>query len=214
MPRRKRIWYPGAIYHVLSRGNRRAPIFMDERDYRQFLRYLQKAQAEMHFEIHTLCLMTNHFHMLVRTGDVDLSDIMQFVLYKYARYFNRRHGYTGHLFERRFTSFNIEDDLYYREVSRYIHLNPVKAGIVDDPIDYAYSSYWMFVDDNRNSGDAEKAGGNKIDKMIEKLVDPRMVLQQFNNNKNRYKGFVQSRISHKDHEIKIQKDINEDAIEN
>lgn len=207
MPRKKRNLYPGGIYHVMSRGNRRLPIFKDERDYRQFLRCLQRAQEEMDFEVHSLCLMTNHFHMLIKTGEVELSWIMQYLLLKYARYFNRRHGYTGHLFENRFTSCNVEDDPYYLEVSRYIHLNPVRAGIVDNPIDYAYSSYWMFVDVDSS------AYTNVTNQMVAKVVNSQTVLGQFNNNKKRYRNFVESRISHKDQESMIQKDIREDVME-
>ena len=141
MPRKNRIWYPGAIYHVMSRGNRRSEIFLKDNDYELFLMYLKMIRDKLGFKIHSICLMTNHFHILIETETVELSKIMQKLLSMYAEEFNYIHGFTGHLFEGRYTAKLIEDERYFLEVSRYIHLNPVKANMVREPLDYDYSRY-------------------------------------------------------------------------
>ena len=162
MARKRRVWYPGAIYHVMSRGNRKKNIFEDVEDYVRFLDIVQDAQEMYGFTVHAICLMTNHFHIEIETSEVALSRIMQRIKSLYAEDFNYRHHYSGHLFEGRYNACLILNDRYFLEVSRYIHLNPVKAGMVREPAAYEYSSYGAYApcDEDRPFG---KAG-----KMIEK----------------------------------------------
>lgn len=145
MARKNRIWYPGAIYHVMSRGNRRTILYRDSSDYIQFLDYIYETKKKYDFKIHSLCLMTNHFHMLIETIDVEPGKIMHSILHPYSMYYNLKYAFSGHLFEKRYTSCIVENEKYFLEVSRYIHLNPVKAAIVNHPLEYMYSSYCFFV---------------------------------------------------------------------
>ncbi len=206
MPRKRRIWYPGATYHVMSRGNRRNALFKDRADYIQFLEYISLIKEKFPFKIHSICLMTNHFHILLETQEIELSKIMQKILHLYASQFNNKYGFTGHLFEGRFTSCLIEDDIYFIEVSRYIHLNPVKAQMVREPLGYEYSSYGSFVGDK----DIKR---KRIAKYIEDLVDTSRVLSAFRNNgSEQYRMFVEGKISHAEQEMLIQKDMKEDDM--
>ena len=163
MSRKKRIWHPGAVYHVMSRGNRRTILYKDSADYLRFLDCILNAMKLYNFKIYSICLMTNHFHMIIKTQDVELWKIMQKILHPYSMDFNHRYNFTGHLFESRYVACIIEDDKYLLEVSRYIHLNPVKAQMVREPLVYKYSSYRLFV-----SEESEKTD-NKIEKTIAEL---------------------------------------------
>ncbi len=104
MSRKKRIWYPCATFHVMSRGNRRNKIFNDRSDYVEFLEYLSSVKAVFPFNIHSICLMTNHFHMAIETKSVELSKIMHKLLLSYAANYNIKYNLTGHLFENRYTA--------------------------------------------------------------------------------------------------------------
>ncbi|SHE66776.1 REP element-mobilizing transposase RayT [Desulforamulus putei DSM 12395] len=145
MPRKPRIWYPGAIYHVVCRGNRKSDIFRDREDYQVYLEILCKAKREYFFKLYTYCLMTNHVHLHIETGDVDISKIMKKINMLYAIYFNQKHDISGHLFQGRFNSQIIEKDGYNLEVNKYIHLNPVRANMVLNPADYHWSSYNIYL---------------------------------------------------------------------
>ena len=104
MARKKRIWYPGATYHVMSRGNRRTAIFKDVSDHLRFLECVQIIKEKHPFRIHSLCLMTNHFHIAVETQEIELWKIMQKILSIYAEEFNHKYNFTGHVFENRYTA--------------------------------------------------------------------------------------------------------------
>ena len=205
MSRPKREWYPGATYHVMSRGNRRTVLFKDASDYMKFLECIERARELYPFKLHSLCLMTNHFHMAIETQNIELWKIMQRILHPYSMDFNHKYNFTGHLFESRYTSCIVEDERYFLEVSRYIHLNPVKAQMVRDPLDYEYSSYGKFVSDR----EAKK----KSTKLIDDLVETDRVLGAFNNNSHeQYRMFVEGKISHAEQEMLIQKDMKEDDM--
>ncbi len=207
MSRKKRIWYPGATYHVMSRGNRRTVLFKDTSDYVRFLECIALSKERYGFKIHSLCLMTNHFHIAVETAQEELWKIMQKILHPYSMDFNHKYNFTGHLFESRYTACLIEDDRYFLEVSRYIHLNPVKAQMVREPLAYDYSSYGLFV----SPGENEKH--KKIEKLILELVDTSRVLACFRNNpKEQYRMFVEGKISHAEQELLIQKEMKEDDM--
>ncbi len=207
MSRKKRIWYPGATYHVMSRGNRRTALFKEQDDYLVFLTYLKRAQELYGFKIHSLCLMTNHFHLALETNDIQLSKIMQKILHPYSMEFNHKYNFTGHVFESRYTACLVENERYFLEVSRYIHLNPVKAHMVRNPIDYKYSSYDLFV------SELTQSKMDIVEKAFIDIIDTSRVLSAFrNNSKEEYRMFVEGKISHAEQEMLIQKDIKEDDM--
>lgn len=214
MPRKKRVWYPGATYHVMSRGNRRTAIFKDEADYLEFLEYLLMVRDSFGFIVHSLCLMTNHFHIALETKDKELWKIMHKLLLTYAANYNIKYKLTGHVFENRYTAQIIEDERYFLEVSRYIHLNPVKAQMVRSPLDYEYSSYGLFVAINEKHKDEYQIRvSTKLSEMIKELVETNRVLQCFRNNpREQYRMFVEGKISHTEQEMLIQKDMKEDDM--
>ncbi len=139
--RKQREWYPGATYHLMERGIRRMEIFKDEMDYESFLIILRRLTEKYAMTLHAYCLMTNHVHLLLESSDQEISGFMQRMAGDYARTYNRRHGYRGHLFENRYKGCLVRDDSYFLQTSRYIHLNPVKAGIVQHAEEYPWSSY-------------------------------------------------------------------------
>jgi putative transposase len=145
MARPLRVEYPGAYYHVINRGNNQENIFRNDRDKEKFLEYLQKANERFSIIIHTYCLMSNHFHLLVQTPQPNLSVTMQWINVSYATYFNRKRGRHGHLFQGRFKAILIDADEYLKHLSRYIHLNPVRAKMVRTPSKYLWSSYAAFI---------------------------------------------------------------------
>ncbi len=145
MARPLRVEYPGAFYHVINRGNNQEKIFKNDRDREKFLEYLEKANERFSIIIHTYCLMSNHFHLLVGTPDANLSQAMQWINVSYATYFNRKRGRAGHLFQGRFKAILIDADEYLKHLSRYIHLNPVRAKLVSGPSEYQWSSYSAFI---------------------------------------------------------------------
>ena len=104
MSRKNRVWYPGAIYHVMSRGNRKTVLYKDTSDYLRFLECIVMAKEQFGFKIHSICLMTNHFHMALETQDKELWKIMQKILHPYSMDFNHRYNFTGHLFESRYNA--------------------------------------------------------------------------------------------------------------
>lgn len=145
MTRPIRIQYPGAYYHVTSRGNERKEIFRGKGDREQFLAYLKSAYLRYGAAIHVFCLMGNHYHLLIETPKGNLSQIMLHINGAYTNYFNIKHKRRGHLFQGRYKSILVEADAYAGELSRYIHLNPVRAGLVDMPEKYLWSSYQYYI---------------------------------------------------------------------
>lgn len=145
MARPLRVEYPGAFYHVLNRGNSREQLFKNPSDFNKFLQYLEKAAERFALIIHTYCLMGNHYHLLVETPEPNLSMTMQWLNVSYATYFNRKQKRSGHLFQGRFKAILIDADTYLKHLSRYIHLNPVRAGLSNSPDQYHWSSYQAFI---------------------------------------------------------------------
>ena len=208
MARPRRIWYKGAVYHVMSRGNRRKLIFNNDSDYLRFLRCVKKIQSESGFKIHALCLMPNHFHMIIETGETSLSIIMQKILSIYVEGYNKKYSVTGHLFEGRYKAKLIEDVPYFLESSRYIHLNPVKANMVGSPEKFLYSSYCKYVNSYFPAiNNAQKL----IISSIWNLTETSRILGFFPKKPHeRYRRFVESRVSHREQEQLIQKEFCED----
>jgi putative transposase len=141
MTRPWRIEYEGAIYHVLSRGNERRDIFYDEQDRDIFLDLLGEIVRRFEIEIFAYVLMGNHYHFLLGIHQPNLSKAMQWLGVTYTRRFNLKHYRSGHLFQGRFKSMLIENDVYLMQLSCYIHRNPLRAGLVNRLADYSWSSY-------------------------------------------------------------------------
>lgn len=145
MGREPRSFLKGVIAHVTSRGNDGQDIFLDSVDRVMFLAILSDVCRKAGASVLTYCLMGNHFHLLIEVGDVTLSRIMQRLLTRYVRYFNRRHGRRGHLFEERFLSKVCTDQGYLATLLRYIHRNPVKDGFVSGPGDWPWSTHHQII---------------------------------------------------------------------
>jgi putative transposase len=141
MARPLRIEFPGAVYHVISRGNARQSIYRSDRDRYDFLDIFHRVVGRYHWLCHSYCLMGNHYHFLLETPEANLSRGMRQLNGVYTQSFNRRHGRAGHLFQGRYKAQLVERGGYLLELSRYIVLNPVRAKIVTSPADYQWSSY-------------------------------------------------------------------------
>jgi len=141
LARQLRIQYHGAFYHVFSRGNQKQPIFRSDDDMYFFLKCLREAHKKFGVIVHVYCLMPNHYHLILETPLGNLSNMMHFLNTTYTVYFNTKHKRCGHLFQGRYKSILIEAESYAQELSKYIHLNPVRSKIVDLPEKYPWSSY-------------------------------------------------------------------------
>ena len=140
MARQLRIEFPNAFYHVTSRGNERKAIFQGLHDREKFLSYLESATTRYGAVIHVYCLMDNHYHLFIETPAGNLSQIMQHINGAYTSYFNKKHERSGHLFQGRYKAILVEADEYAKELSRYIHLNPVRAAKAKTPEKFKWSS--------------------------------------------------------------------------
>jgi putative transposase len=136
-----RVEFSGGLYHVTARGNGRQPIFVEEPDHEAFLTALTSVVARYHVRCHAYCLMGNHYHLLLETPVANLSCAMRQLNGVYSQAFNHRHRRSGHVFEGRFQAQVVDKDAYLRAVCRYIVLNPVRAGLVAHPRQWAWSSY-------------------------------------------------------------------------
>ncbi len=145
MPRPLRLQVPGGIFHITLRGNNRRRIFDDATDHHRYLQERQQGFREHACSLLAYALMSNHVHLLLQDHQGTLSRLMQVLNARYTRYFNRRHQCIGHLYQGRFFSRLVDRDEYLLEVSRYVHLNPVRAGMVRRPEEYSWSSYRAYV---------------------------------------------------------------------
>jgi REP element-mobilizing transposase RayT len=146
MPRRARIEVAGATYHVTARGNDGMPIFRDENDRAHLLGLLAGTVRDRRWVCLAYCLMENHYHLVVRTPEPNLSSGMRFVQTRYAKRFNSRHGRRGHVFGDRFHDRRVDDEAHLLTAAAYVVLNPVRAGLVDRPGDWPWSSYGVTVE--------------------------------------------------------------------
>lgn len=180
----KRIWYPNTSYHITIRGNRRNDIFKDDEDFQVYLTIIEGAIEYFNnlYEIICYCLMDNHVHILLRTKERHMKDFMSRINSIYAKYFNDKYNYIGHLYQDRYFSELIESDAQMLETSRYIHLNPVRANMVKQPEEYKWSSHSMYIGEKQ-----------------EKLINSELVLSYFINENKRelYKIFVKQAIKEK-----------------
>jgi putative transposase len=203
MARKPRIHFPGAIYHVISRGNRRQDIFLSEGDLKTFLSYLSEYKTRYSFHLYAYAFMGNHIHLLLEVEEDSLSKIMQTLLFRYTRYFNRRYGKTGHLFEGRYRAILCDKDAYLLELVRYIHLNPVRAKVVKDPERYKWTSHQRY-----------------LGKGVEGLIEEEFLLKQFGKDKSiarrKYRKFVMEGLGwgheEKYYEVKDQRYLGEESF--
>ena len=178
MPRKKRIWYPGAIYHIINRGNRKSELFRDSADNKYFIELILEAKKKYQFKLLCYCLMVNHYHLEIKTGEIEIWKIMRQINLHYAKYFNHKYGLSGHLFQGRYGSNLIENNYKKLLVSRYIHLNPVRANLVSEAEKYRWSSY-----------------GDYLNKKESKIVETDILLSFFGeNSREKYKDYVESLI--------------------
>ena len=179
MARPLRIEYEGAVYHVTSRGNDKRKVFFSRKDYEKFKEYLGNAIEKFGFILHGYVLMTNHYHLIIETPERNLSKIMHFINSSFTTYTNIKRKRSGHLFQGRFKAIVVDKDSYLLELSRYLHLNPVRANMAEKPEDYPYSSYGSYTTDTSD-----------------KFVATRTVLEMISSNpdmaRGRYISFVES----------------------
>ena len=177
MARKARVHFPNALYHAIARGNQKQDIFLDERDYQTYLSYLSEYKVRFEFHLYAYALMRNHVHFLLEVEKVPLSRIMQVLQFRYTRYFNRRHGKVGHLFQGRYKAILRDKDPYLLELVRYIHLNPIRSRVVRNLEKYRWVGHLNYLG-RRKDG----------------LIDEEFVLSQFGKDKdsarNRYEGFI------------------------
>ncbi len=141
MARPLRLEFPGAIYHITSRGNARLPIFEDDQDRFHFLEVLKNSVERFNWLCHAYCLMENHYHLVVETPEGNLSQGMRHINGVYTQDYNRRHHRMGHIYQGRYKSIVVDRDSYLLELCRYVVLNPIRAGMVEEPGQYVWSSY-------------------------------------------------------------------------
>ncbi|MFG6119323.1 transposase [Thalassobacillus sp. B23F22_16] len=177
MSRKPRQWYPGARYHITARGNRGAAVFFNDDDYDMYLQLILRCQKEIPFTVHAFCLMTNHIHLLLEVYNHPPGEIMQFIQFRYAKYFNKQHKFNGHLFQGRYYSKLIETTSYFLAASKYIHLNPVNAGMVAVPEAYRWSSYPAYLGKEQHSFLTRKP-------LLDCFVDPKI---------QRYKNYIEEK---------------------
>jgi len=174
MARLPRINLAGGLFHVIQRGNNREPIFLSEEDYHAFLDRLARFLPQLGCRLHAYCLMGNHLHVLLETRHANLSRVGQRLFASYTLWFNRHHRRVGHVLQGRFKSFLVEQDAYLVQLSRYIHLNPVKARLVRKPEQYRWSSMRNYLPTGRH----------------DPWVHTATTLAYFHGNRQRYVAYV------------------------
>ena len=203
MARKPRVHFSEALYHVIVRGNQRQDIFLDEKDYQTYLSYLSECKARYRFRLYAYALMRNHVHLLLEVEATPLSKIMQGLQFRYTRYFNRRYGKVGHLFQGRYKAILCDKDPYLLGLVRYIHLNPIRSKVVKDLEKYRWISHLRYLG-KTNDG----------------LVDEEFVLSQFGKNKyvarRKYREFVLDGLDlghqRRYYEVKDQRFLGEDEF--
>jgi REP element-mobilizing transposase RayT len=140
-----RIEYEGAFYHITARGNERKRIFFEKADYDRFKEYLLEAQDKFGYRLHCYVLMGNHYHLVIETPLGNMNKVLHYVNGSYATYINKKRNRNGHLLQGRYKGILVERDAYLLELSRYLHLNPVRAKMVERPEDYRQSSYRNYL---------------------------------------------------------------------
>ncbi|MGH7888113.1 MAG: REP-associated tyrosine transposase, partial [Candidatus Binatia bacterium] len=172
MARRPRLFAPGLLYHVIVRGNQRRKTFLNDGDYQAYLERLGRYRRKYGHTVHAYCLMPNHVHLLIESAQQPLAKFMQGLQQSYSQYFNLRHHKTGHVFQGRYKAIVCQKDEYLLQLIRYIHLNPVRAGMVNEPEQFFYSGHRAYVE-----GEATE------------VIDPRKALGLMGG-RARYRAFI------------------------
>lgn len=167
MPRASRQKGVTKVYHVILRGNAKQDIFLDKQDFSKFLKEISKTKEKYQYELYTYCLMTNHVHLILYDKNDNLSKAFQSLTVSYSSYWNKKYERVGHLFQNRFLSKNVETVGYLKNLCRYIHQNPVKAGI-STMEKYQWSSYQEYINE-------------------EKIIDKSQILKLFQNDETEAK---------------------------
>ena len=155
MPRQKRKLGLSKIYHVIARGNERKEIFLDDEDKNKFIQIITNKKKKNEYTLYAYCLMNNHLHLLFKEEKDNISRAMRRINTAYAYYFNKKYNRVGHVFQNRFRSEPVENDLYLISLVRYIHNNPVKAKIKDQPHQYKWSSCSLYFKEQKSIIDKE-----------------------------------------------------------
>ena len=150
MARKPRIEFEGGFYHVITRGNQRQKVFLDEKDFLKYLEFLTDYKDRYGFWIYAYVLMSTHVHLLIETGQVPLSKILQGINQRFTMYFNWRYGTVGHLFQGRYKAILCDKDAYLFSLVKYLHYNPVRAGMVRQPEEYRWSSHRGYLGMDKN----------------------------------------------------------------
>ncbi|WP_173918603.1 transposase [Halobacillus sp. Marseille-Q1614] len=145
MPRGKRIWYPGAMYHITARGNRKENIFLSDYDRMKYLATIQKVKTKFRFNLHAYCLMSNHIHLLIETTQFPPGKILHLLHLNYSKYFNKKYDHVGHLFQGRYWDKLIMNRYYFTKACSYIHLNPSTANLLDEENSPLWSSHYYYA---------------------------------------------------------------------
>jgi REP element-mobilizing transposase RayT len=172
MARRPRLFAPGLLYHVIVRGNQRRKTFFNDGDYQAYLERLGRYRQKFGHTVHAYCVMPNHVHLLIESSQEPLAKFMQGLQQSYSQYFNLRHRKSGHVFQGRYKAIVCQKDAYLLELIRYIHLNPVRAGMVNEPEQYSYSGHRAYLEGKATP-----------------VIDPRKVLAVLGG-RGRYRGLV------------------------
>ncbi|WDU82649.1 transposase [Caloramator sp. Dgby_cultured_2] len=144
MARPRRIEYKGAIYHVYNRGNNKENIFAYDADKKFFIIQLRDYLIKFDYEVLAYCIMSNHYHLMIKCNETPLSKVMYNINNVYSKYYNDKHGRRGHVFENRYNAKIVEDETYLYWLFRYISRNPIRAGIVEKAEDYPWSSFKIY----------------------------------------------------------------------
>ncbi len=180
MSRKPRIEYDGAFYHVITRGNQRQKIFKDKKDYTRYLQILGDYKDRYKYLLYAYVLMNNHVHLLIQTKETPLSKILQGINQRYTIYFNKRYRMIGHLFQGRYRAILCDKDEYLLTLLKYIHLNPVRAGMVKSINEYEWSSHRCYI---------EKPDREDI------IIDTAQVLGMFSRGKTKAKRLYRAYMS-------------------
>ena len=197
MPRKPRIHYDGALYHVMVRGNNGEKVFTTEKEKRQYINIIREYKKRYQFKIYAYCIMDNHAHLLIEVKKVPLSKIMQGIQQVYTQRYNKNHNRTGHIFQQRYKSVLCQKDEYLFALIKYIHFNPIKANLTQTS-DYKWSSH------------------NEYIKYVRTLVDVEYVLSMLSSKKkeaiNEYKKYMEIEEELKENEYGVDDDKIEEIV--
>lgn len=149
MARHPFIHFPGALFHITARGNNKQTIFHSDRDFSRYLLNIQKCKEQLPFSLYAFALMPNHVHLLIEVTKAPVSKIMQKLQTAYTMYMNKKYNRVGHIFQGRYFSLLVEKETHLLELIRYIHLNPTRAGIVEEVDDYRWTSHDAYLDNGQ-----------------------------------------------------------------